>query len=102
MDTPMRMLEARSGFGVGHLTCGDDSKRHIVIIFTENNNNNLSELCSDEDCPVHPPVAGPRLTKQRGRLAVVSSYLQSHSNSPDVIYACGGSTGSKDLASVDR
>nr|CAH8833282.1 unnamed protein product [Trichobilharzia regenti] len=116
MDTPMRMLEARSGFGVGHLTCDDDSKRHIVIvggytrkgcldsveIFTENNNNNSSELCSDEDCPVHPPVAGPRLTKQRGRLAVVSSYLQSHSNSPDVIYACGGSTGSKDLASVDR
>ncbi|CAH8834869.1 unnamed protein product [Trichobilharzia szidati] len=114
MDTPMRMLEARSGFGVGHLTCGD-SKHHIVIVggytrkgcldsvemFTENNNNS-SELCSDEDCPVHPPVAGPRLTKQRGRLAVVSSYLQSYSNSPDVIYACGGSTGSKDLASVDR
>ncbi|CAH8435268.1 unnamed protein product [Heterobilharzia americana] len=111
-DSPLRMLEARSGFGVGQLTC--DSKSHIIIVggyarkgcldsvelFTETGNDR--ELCKDEDSPVCSSIPGPRLTKQRGRLAVVSSYLQSYSDYPDVIYACGGSTGSKDLASVDR
>ncbi|CAH8432387.1 unnamed protein product [Schistosoma rodhaini] len=112
-DSPLRMLEARSSFGIGQLSC--NSKHYIAIIggynrkgcldsvelFVENNHNQQYESCSDEDSPVSPSIIGPRLTKQRGRLAVVSSYLQS-SDFPDIIYACGGSTGSKDLASVDK
>ncbi|CAH8432977.1 unnamed protein product [Schistosoma mattheei] len=113
-DFPLHMLEARSSFGIGQLSC--NSKHYIAIIggynrkgcldsmelFVENNSNQQCESCSDEDSPVSPPIIGPRLTKQRGRLAVVSSYLQSFSDFPDIIYACGGSTGSKDLASVDK
>lgn len=113
-DFPLRMLEARSSFGIGQLSC--NSKHYIAIIggynrkgcldsmelFVENNSNQQYESCNDEDSPVSPPIIGPRLTKQRGRLAVVSSYLQSFSDFPDIIYACGGSTGSKDLASVDK
>ncbi|KAK4473169.1 hypothetical protein MN116_004349 [Schistosoma mekongi] len=109
-DSPLHMLEARSGFGVGRLNC--DSKYYIVIVGGYNRKGCLDNVelfiesndvnDDDEGSPVYPPVPGPRLKSQRGRLAVVSSYLQSCSDFPDVVYACGGSTGSKDLASVDK
>ncbi|KAH8855139.1 Kelch repeat and BTB domain-containing protein [Schistosoma japonicum] len=109
-DSPLHMLEARSGFGVGQLNC--DLKHYIVIVGGYNRKGCLDNVelfiessdinDVDEGSPVYPPVPGPRLKNQRGRLAVASSYLQSCSDFPDVVYACGGSTGSKDLASVDK
>lgn len=66
----------------------------------ENSLNDLAER--DRRYFLSLPEVGPRLTSFRGRLGVATSFTNLDQTFPDVIYACGGSTGSKDLNSVEK
>ncbi|KAA3682156.1 uncharacterized protein DEA37_0014115 [Paragonimus westermani] len=101
-----RMLEARSGAGVGLLRV--TGRDYLVLVggFTRKGCLDSVELYSSQTesahhhraCLTAAPERGPRLTKLRGRLAVA----QASHTSANVLYACGGSTGSVDLNSVER
>ncbi|KAF6778752.1 hypothetical protein AHF37_01784 [Paragonimus kellicotti] len=101
-----RMLEARSGAGVGLLRVTRQDYFVLVGGYTRKGCLDSVELYSSQTesahhhraCLTAAPERGPWLTKPRGRLAVAQA---SHTNA-DVLYACGGSTGSVDLNSVER
>ncbi|KAF8570741.1 hypothetical protein P879_00903 [Paragonimus westermani] len=101
-----RMLEARSGAGVGLLRV--TGRDYLVLVggYTRKGCLDSVELYASQTesahhhraCLTAAPERGPRLTKLRGRLAVA----QASHTSANVLYACGGSTGSVDLNSVER
>ncbi|KAF5401816.1 hypothetical protein PHET_04889 [Paragonimus heterotremus] len=101
-----RMLEARSGAGVGLLRVTEQEYLVLVGGYTRKGCLDSVELYSNQTesahhhraCLTSVPERGPRLTKPRGRLAVAHT---SHTDA-NVLYACGGSTGSVDLNSVER
>ncbi|CAL8069167.1 unnamed protein product [Calicophoron daubneyi] len=112
------MLEARSGAGAGLISV--EGRNYLVLLggytrkgclnsvelFSENKEN-ITGDSGNTDNPglltnLSLPYTGPKLNKLRGRLGVASVSRHLANPEADVIYACGGSTGSVDLTSVER
>ncbi|TPP61599.1 hypothetical protein FGIG_04790 [Fasciola gigantica] len=103
MSCSRHLLEGRAGAGAGVLSVEENDYLVLVGGYTRKGCLDSVELLRQSSFGVlGSPVAGPRLKKQRGRVGVAVASCDPDPTHFDVLYACGGSTGSVDLASVER
>lgn len=97
------ILESRAGAGAGVLSV--EANNYLVLVggYTRKGCLDKVELFRQSSSGgLSSSVAGPRLGKQRGRVGVAVTSNDPDRTHFDVLYACGGSTGSMDLNSVER